>query len=82
MHYKKHMQDKANSVGDMVKTNPILGKALSMQGGRGPPTEKQRQMAQQAVDILKRAQTVASHKLRKLHEKTEPDDEEDEEANA
>ena len=76
--YSMHMQDKAKHVGDMVKTNHILCKALSMQA----PTKKQRNMAQQAVDILKRAQTVASHKLRKLHAKTESEDEEDEQANA
>ena len=78
MHYKKHMHDKANSVGYMGKTHHILSKALSMQGERGSPTKNQRQMGQQAVDILKRAQKVASHKLRELHEKTESEDEEDE----
>ena len=70
---KMHMQDKANAVGYLMETNHILCNALSMQGRRGPPTKPQ-QMAQRAVDILKRAQKVASHKLWEPHEKTESED--------
>ena len=80
--YNMHMQDKANAVGYMVKRNHILCTALSVQGERGPPTKKQKQMPQHAVHILKKAQKVASHRLREFHEKTESEDEEDEQTNA
>ena len=95
MFYKKFKQDKANEVGDLEKTNNILCKALCMQVERGSPTKKQNKMGQHAVDILKRSQKVASHKLQErrnlrmrkmsmrrleLDETTDSEDEEDEKA--